>query len=204
VANFSQVAVGQSIEGMSAVAPGLDINANGTAIKVMKDVLPQMYLAPNSGGINGGLAATGGFSDALAVYPPNNNAHLYTFTFAPGVSVSNFSLHMLDFGDLNLTLSTNHYASMTAYDVNGAVVAMQELIYTSPPERNPTSSNIYGNLQTSGDAASALPGQPGNWTWNVSGNGIVRVVLAFGVGHDPNIALDLLFFTTECPAAPIP
>ena len=161
-----------------------------------------MYLAPNSGGINGGLAATGGFSDAIT--RSASQAHLYTFTFAPGTSVSNFSVHMLDFGDLNPSLSMDHYVSMTAYDVNGAVVAMQELSYTTPPERNPMSSNIYGNLQTSGDAAGALPGQPGNWTWNVSGNGIVRVVLAFGVGYDPNIALDILFFTTECPAVPTP
>jgi len=199
-ADFSQVPVGASIEGLGVVAPGLNIDAKGTAVKVLKDVQPEMYLAPNSGGTNGGLAATGGFSDAIT----RNafQAHLYTFTFAPGTSVSNFSLHMLDFGDLNLTLSTNHYVSMTAYNVNGVVIAKQELSYTSTPERNPTSSNIYGNLQTSGDAASALPGQPGNWTWNVSGNGIVRVVLAFGVGHDPNIALDLLFFTTECPAIP--
>ena len=91
---------------------------------------------------------------------------------------------------------------MTAYDVNGAVVSLQEFSYTTSPERNPTSSNIYGNLQISGDAASALSNQPGNWIWNVSGSGIVRVVLQFGVGYDPNIALDLLFFTTECPAVP--
>jgi len=35
----------------------------------------------------------------------------------------------------------------------------------------------------------------------------VRVVLEFGVGYDPNVALDLLFFTTECPPSsptPIP
>src|SRR6185503_4836534 len=144
-ANFSQLAAGQSIEGLGVVAPGLNIDAKGTAIKVLKDVQPEIYLAPNTGGVNGGLAATGGFSDAIT----RNafQAHLYTFTFAPGTLVSNFSVHMLDFGDLNASLSTNHYASMTAYDVNGAVVAKQELSYTTPPERNPTSSNIYGNLQ---------------------------------------------------------
>ncbi|MEO5886059.1 MAG: hypothetical protein ABIQ77_00205 [Anaerolineales bacterium] len=198
--NLGPLAAGQSIEGLGVIAPGLKIDAKGTALKILKDVPPEMYLAPNSGGINGGLAATGGFSDADTRNA--SQAHLYTFTFAPGTTVSNFSLHMLDFGDLNPSLSINHHVSMTAYDVNGAVVAMQELSYTTPPERNPTSSNIYGNLQLSGDAASALSSQPGNWVWNVSGTGIVRVVLQFGVGHDPNIALDLLFFTTECPAVP--
>jgi hypothetical protein len=38
----------------------------------------------------------------------------------------------------------------------------------------------------------------------VSGKGIVKVVLAFGVGHDPNIAFDLLYFVTECPVIPTP
>jgi len=60
-------------------------------------------------------------------------------------------------------------------------------------------SPVYGNLSISGDAISATPGQPGNWTWNVSGSGIVRVVLDFGGGYDPNIGFDVLLFTIECP-----
>ena len=122
----------------------------------------------------------------------NAQAHLYTFTFTPGMLVSNFSLHMLDFGDLNSTLSTDHHVSMTAYDANGLEVAKQELSYIT----NGGISNVYGDLLVSGDATSSSPGQPGNWTWNVSGNGIVRVVLEFGVGYDPNIAFDSLSFTT--------
>ena len=175
----------------------MNIDAKGTAIKILKDVQPQMYLAPNSGGINGGLAAAGGFSDAITRNAME--AHLYTFTFAPGMSVSNFSLHMLDFGDWNPTTSMSHYVSMTAYDVNGTLVSKQELSYTTPAQILPPSSNLYGNLQTTGDAASAISGQPGNWIWNVSGNGIVRVVLEFGVGYDPNIAFDNLSFAEVCP-----
>ncbi|HZM23021.1 MAG TPA: hypothetical protein VFC02_14830, partial [Anaerolineales bacterium] len=114
--------------------------------------------------------------------------------------------HMLDFGDLNPSLSTDHRATMTAYDANGAIVSTHVLSYITLAEHDPTSSNIYGNMQTSGDATGALPGQPGNWTWHVSGAGIVRVVLDFGVldpinnkGYDPNIAFDNLSFATECP-----
>ena len=199
VADFSRLTAGQSVEGFGVVAPFLNIDAKGNAIKVAKDTLPRMYLAPNTAGINGGLSSNGGFSDRTTQQA--GQAHLYAFSFVPGVTVSDFSLHMLDFGDLNPTLSINHHVAMTAFDLNGAVVATQELNYTSPPDQNPTSSNIYGNLSFSGDAVGATPGQPGNWTWHVSGAGIARVVLEFGVGYDPNIAFDTITFTTECTAA---
>jgi hypothetical protein len=63
---------------------------------------------------------------------------------------------------------------------------------------NPRSSNIYGDLRFNGDAVTAPRGQPGNWIWNVSGNGIVRVVLEFGPGYDQNVAFDLLTFSIVC------
>lgn len=196
-ADFSQIAAGQSVEGMGRVAPGLNINAKGTAIKILPNINPAIYISPNDSSIkNGGISTNGGFSDRITQQA--EQAHLYTFTFAPGVSVSNFSLHMLDFGDLNPTLSTNHYVSMTAYDISNAVVATQELTFTTPPERNPTSSDLYGNLNNSGDATTAT-GNPGNWIWNVSGNGIVKVVLEFGAGYDPRIGFHLLSYTAECP-----
>ena len=97
---------------------------------------------------------------------------------------------MVDYGDLNPTLSTNHYVSMTAYNANGIVVSKQELSYTTLGVLFP---------QTPIGDASAPVGQPGNWTWHVSGTGIVRVVLEAGVGFDPNIAFDLLFFSQACP-----
>src|SRR6185295_7644920 len=97
-------------------------------------------------------------------------------------------------------LSTSHYVAMTAYDANGAVVSKEELSYTTLAESGPRSSSLYGDLFFNGDAVAAPFGQPGNWIWNVSGNGIVRVVLEFGAGYDPNIGFDLLSFTTECAA----
>ena len=87
---------------------------------------------------------------------------------------------------------------MTAYDANGQIVSVQELSYTTLAEYGPRSSDLYGDLQVTGDGYTALPGQPGNWTWDVSGTGIVKVVLEFGVGFDPYIGFDTLHFTTEC------
>ena len=198
-ADFSQIAVGQSVEGPDVVAPNLNIDANGTAVRILPDMQPAIYIAPNSGAVitNGGLAPGGGFTDMVA--KDAGQAHLYTFTFAPRISTSEFSLHMLDYGDYNPTASTTHYVSMTAYDENGAVVDIQELSYTTLAETFPGSSNLYGDLQLSGDATGALAGQPGNWTWHVSGTGIVKVVLEFGAGFDPRIGFDTLSFTTECP-----
>ena len=125
-------------------------------------------------------------------------AHLYTFTFAPGVSVTNFSLHMLDYGDWNYTMVTDHYVSMTAYNATGGVVSKQELSYTTLTDAAPHSSSLYGDLYLTGDAVMAPMGQPGNWIWNVSGNGITKVVLEFGVGYDPNVGFDLLSYTYVC------
>jgi hypothetical protein len=192
-ADFSKVTPGISVEGMGAVAPGLNIDAQGTAVHIESGVAPVVY---GAGIANGALAQGGGFSDLIA--KQDIKAHLYTFTFAPGTSVSNFSVHMLDFGDYNPTGSTSHYVSMTAYNTAGSIVGKQELSYTSSSEFTPHSSNIYGDLSLSGDAATAQVGQPGNWFWNLSGNGIVRVVLEFGVGFDPYIGFDTLSFTPAC------
>jgi hypothetical protein len=196
-ANFNNVQTGQSVEGLGVVAPHLEINAKGRAVKVAQGTDPAVYYAPpGSGNRNGALAGDGGFSDLETkdLFQP----HLYTFTFAPGVLVTNFSLHMLDFGDWNPTLSTSHAASMTAYNAAGNVVSREELSYTTPADETPRTSNLYGDLRFNGDAASPPVGQPGNWIWNVSGNGIVRIVLEFGVGHDPNIAFDLLSYNVVC------
>jgi hypothetical protein len=157
-ADFSGVGLGQSIEGMGVVAPNLNIDAKGTAVKILEASEPLIYLAPNgSGGVNGGLSPGGGFSDVIT--KDALQAHLYTFTFAAGVSVNNFSLHMQDFGDWNPSLSTAHYVSMTAYDVNGVVVSKQELSYTTLAQELPRSSNLYGDLWLTGDAVTSAPGQ---------------------------------------------
>jgi hypothetical protein len=195
--DLSTVPIGQSVEGLGKVAPYLYIDAKRDAVRVAQATGPTVYLAPNgSGRVNGALVADGGFSDVETkrLLEP----HLYNFTFAPGVSITNFSLHMLDYGDLNHPADASHYASMTAYDANGNVISKEELSYTTLAERIPRTSSLYGDLWINGDAATAALGQPGNWIWNVSGNGISRVVLEFGAGFDPNVAFDLLTYTIVC------
>ncbi len=194
VADFSQVAPGGSVEGVGVVAPNLDIDARGTAVKISEATAPVVYGAsPNNTFLNGGIAAGGGFSDATS--QAARVAHRYTFTFA-GIAVSDFSLHMLDFGDWNPSLSTAHSVNLTAYNGNGTVVAQQAINYTTQGVALPVDGGTYGNLTITGDAISASPGQLGNWTWNVSGSGIVKVVLDFGAGFDPAIGFDTL--TMNC------
>jgi len=191
-ADFSQIAVGESVEGLDVVAPNLNIDAIGTAVKIMADTFPTGYISLNDIG-NEFLPAGGGFTDMTTKRA--SQPHQYTFTFAPGTSVSNFSLHMLDYGDYNPSLATSHYVSMTAYDANDNIVSLQEVQYTTEP--GSLISNLYGDLKFTGDAT-ASPGQLGNWTWNVSGSGIVKVVLEFGIGFDPAIGFDELSFIAEC------
>lgn len=197
-ADFTKVSVGASVEGMGKVAPGLNIDGRGTAVRVSTGVNPMVYSAPNDGGqTNGALASGNGFSDYKT--KTEEKAHQYTFTFAPGTTVSSFSLRMLDFGDLNPTASANHVASMTAYNAANQQVTVQEMRYTSAATTYPRSSTEYGDLRFSGDAASASPQQPGNWTWTVSGSGITKIVLSFGAGYDPYIGFDTLTYSVECP-----
>jgi hypothetical protein len=197
--DFSQIAVGDPVEGLGTVHEWLDIQAKGTAKHVVEgtNANPAVYASnvPGVGTVfNAGMVAAGGFSDPDTQIA--GGAHQYTFTFAPGVTISNFTLRMLDFGDYNPTGSPSHLVTMTAYNASNVAVTSQQLSYTTDAA---FVSPVYGDLLVSGDAISATPGQPGNWTWNVSGNGIVRVALDFGAGHDPNIGFDLLSFSLGCP-----
>jgi len=196
--DFSALNPGDSVEGLDTVSLGLEIDAvGGNAVVLMPgDVTAVTYGAPNGGSSikNGCMDSTGGFADADV-----NRIHYYVFTF-DGKSVSEFSLHMLDFGDYNPTRSTEHLVTMTAYDALGGEVNSDTLEYTSSSAGNPRAngSNV-GDLYLTGDACNALPGEPGNWTWEVSGSGIVKVELVVNKGIDPNIAFDNLCFTIECP-----
>ncbi len=204
-ANFTNVPIGQSVQGLGKVAPDLNIQALHTAVRVAPKVNPNVYKAwgpsgPNSV-INGGVnVLMGGFADYQA-HVLEEGAH-YTFTFTSGVTVSDFKVHMLDYGDWNPKLKTNHSVVLSAFDANNVLITSQTLQYTTPAIELPNSSSLYGNLRINGDAVRAPAGMPGNWTWEVSDpqGRIARVALDVGVGPDPAFALDTLFYTlSTCP-----
>ena len=193
-ANFSQVNVGDTVEGFGVVAPYLNIDAKGSAVMIQAGQDPFQYRATGTGTaiVNGGIDPTGGFGDSITQL--RGQPHRYTFSFVPGISVNDFSLRMLDFGDLNPTLATNHTVTMRGYNAAGQVVAERILSYTTTAVRLPP------EMTMAGDATGATLGQPGNYPWHITGNGIIKVVLEFGEGYDPNVGFDNLAFTTEdCP-----
>ena len=200
-ADFTRTAVGQSVEGWDQVAPGLKIDAIGSdsnvALAIKENVPPLAYISWINGMeiANYAVDPNGGFSDFYA--KQQKAPHRYTFSFAPGVSVGTFSLHMLDFGDYNPTGSLTSYVKLTAKDANGNIVSQDEIDYDII---NGDYSKMFGKLKDgSGDAANALFGQPGFWPWTASGIGIKEVVIEFGAGHDPKIGFDTLNFVTEHP-----
>ena len=194
-ADFGQVPLGDPIEGFGVVASFLSIDARGEAVMIQPGQDPFQYRATGTGTaiVNGGIDPAGGFGDSVSQRA--GQPHRYTFSFAPGISVNDFSLRMLDFGDLNPTLSTNHSVTMRGYNAAGQVVAEQVLSYTTTAVRLPPEMTLAG------DATGAAPGEPGNFNWHVTGTGIVKVILEFGEGYDPNVGFDGLSYSAEvlCP-----
>lgn len=203
-ANFTKVSEGSSVEGFGTVAEHLNIYAtgDGDAIKIKEDTTASTtyaaYGAPNNACdkitiLNGGLTSDGGFSDLTA--KDAKTAHSYAFYF--DVPITEFSLRMLDFGDYNPTKATVHLAEMKPSYL-GVYGTTQTLQYDTPGVTSPTSSSNpdVGNLLCgTGDAVDADLGEPGNYIWQVSGDGIDKVELVFGTGFDPKIGFDNLCFT---------
>ena len=201
--NFSDLASGQSVEGLGAVHPLLNISSTGNAVAVFEgDSTAVAYGAPNpSAGVgasvlNNGMGANGGFTDI-------DKLHQYEFTFAEGVTVDYFSIKLYDFGDFNPVSATEHSVQLIGLDAANTTIATQTMSYTSDASVNPTTGSA-GNLQLTGDAHTALPQEPGNFTFTVNGSGISRVALEFSHNNstvpqssDPNIGLAVLCFQTE-------
>jgi hypothetical protein len=210
-ADFSILTEGASVEGLGTVSLYLDIHTPmGGAVKIVENGTLTAYGSPNLACYvdpatpvpivdNGGIADGGGFSDMEAVDPESGNpfAHEYTFSFED-VTISSFTLRMLDFGDWNPSTATHHKVEMIAY-AESSPVSSQVLEYDTLADNTPneSSSPDYGNLQCNTGDASAESSYPGNWTWNVSGEGITQVTLTFPDGYDPFIGFDSLCFVVE-------
>ncbi|UCD76122.1 MAG: hypothetical protein JSV91_04205 [Phycisphaerales bacterium] len=202
--DFTTVAAGASVEGLGTVHTDLNIQSPGNAVRIVAGGAAA-YGAPNNPNChdiagyppNGCIDAVyGGFSQTGS---DGSKTHRYTFTFSPGMTVSDFSLRMLDYGDYNPSKADYHYARMYAVNASDGVVDEHILDYWSDGTGNPTDS-AYGNLLCgAGDACDSQPGDPGNWTWSVAGEGIVRIELEFGEGLDPKIGFDSVAFTVDGP-----
>jgi hypothetical protein len=104
---------------------------------------------------------------------------------------------MVDYGDFNPTSNADHFVKMTAYDEEGgAVVDEQILSFVDAATVNPPALACPATYPGgAGDACTAEPGEPGNYTWKVeneTGMGIGYITLEFGAGFDPKIGFDNL------------
>lgn len=150
-----------------------------------------------------GCLGPGGFADlGTGDFTPATKKHQYVFTFASGVAVQSFSLRMVDWGDfLPFGANADHVYSMdmAAYNAAGDVVDTDRIQFTAAGTALIRDSVEFGSLRLAGDACSATPGQPGNFTFHVSGPGIVRVTLQpkDRPSEDPNMALADLSFELQ-------
>jgi hypothetical protein len=209
--SFDAKAPGASVVGAGAVHPQLEIGySDGNDVVAIEELAsPAAYGATKSGilnVLNAHIAtpqSVRGFADVgSGDFTPATKKHQYVFTFAAGVSVSRFSLRMLDWGDFmpNGANADGQYAMvMTAFDDDDEVVATDEIAFTSEgSQASGRISNEYGNLLQAGDA-SAADGQPGNAVLQVTGAGIVRVTVRprDQQSIDPHIGFNELQFDTE-------
>jgi len=144
-----------------------------------------------------GIGPQGGFADSLARDVARNNTgpNDFTFQIAPGWAARSFSITLLDFGDNDPMLAKSGSVTWTAYDSVGAVVTQQVLKITIDPDLANPNRATYDfpvgsftrpgentatsmNPQTQADAT-ALPQEPGNFTFNLTGPGITRVAVSW-------------------------
>ena len=204
--DFGAKNAGASVNGLGAVHPLLNISSTNNSVVVKENEFPAAYGA-NTGGVTNVINAclgSAGFADVgSGDFTSATRLHDYVFTFAAGTSVREFSLHMLDYGDFNPRHATSHSVKLVAYNAAGEIVDEDELSYTSDSATNPTSGSA-GNLFVTGDACTAQPGEPGNFTFKVCGSHITRLEMHYlnnssspSKPSDPNIAFNKLCFVLE-------
>jgi hypothetical protein len=205
--DFESLSAGAFVEGLGTIHPDLNISTTGVNSRVIVEgAMPATYGAPNGASSvqNGCLGTPGagfGTPGAGKGFADISGVHDYVFTFSSGHTVSAFSLLMLDYGDINLVHATQHEVKLVAFDAANNVVDDDKLSYTSTSATNPRSGSA-GDLFFTGDACDASAGQPGIFTFMVSGTGIVRVELQYSnnsgtptIRSDPNIGFDNVVFT---------
>ena len=184
---FESLTPGTTVEGLGAVHPDLRITSVawpfgpsctvGVAAAIEEGVATP-FAAYGTGGSfpNGCLNGIRGFGD------PQGCVLNYDFTFASGVTVSCFSIRMLDYGDLFPFGGTTHVVTLTGYDASNTQVSQDVL------------TMLGGVDLIAGDACTAQASDPGNRLFTVTGAGIVRAELRFDAVPDPNCGFDDISF----------
>jgi hypothetical protein len=125
----------------------------------------------------------------------------FAFDFG-GKTVSRFSVQMLDFGDELPADAHSVSVELLAYKADGTPVAPQagDVTKLTLPEPLPPPAD----LAVSGDACTAQTGDPGNFTFSISGAGIAKVEIVSKGGVDPNVAFDKVAFDLDLEQLEVP
>lgn len=198
--SFSALASGASMEGVGTVDPRLTIATTNGMGQVIRQGSANVRYNWNGAASqdNGGIIPSGGFADM----DPGLTRHDFVFVPNGGLLITSFSVRMLDFGDYNPYSGTASAARVVGLDASSTVVASDTISFTHDATANPTVGSL-GNPQVTSDATAA-PGSPGNYTFNISAPNIARVEFQFlhnsaqvltTIPSDPNIGFDSLDVT---------
>jgi len=217
--DLSNFSAGDIIEGMDTVFPGLNIFAqleaqvNGDGDKqvvvIEQEKSPRAYGSGPLGAqsiLNGCLGLDKGIGIPRNESPLDNDLYSFVFQFDEGVFVNYFSLNTLDCGDYDPEMLLEHSIALVAYDEFGQVVSSDVHTYNTdevnPDLHNPLNPDFdlgpdYDN--DPGDACRSSEEDPGNYTFEVSGHGINKVVLEIesGNGVDPFFGIRNICFNSE-------
>ncbi|HAA16545.1 MAG TPA: hypothetical protein DCE41_34490 [Cytophagales bacterium] len=200
--DFSLYPQGHSAEMTDGLYPGLQVSTSGGhGVIAYEGGIISTYISTNKE--KNPLGCLGiGLVDARPKAYRDNNFN-FEFTDKP---VSEFSLTLADYGDYNPGRASWHYAALIAYDAYGSEVDRHELEYTTSGNKNKTSAE-WGNMGRPGDYCRAQPGEPGNYSFDVTGENIVRIELKFdnnsgdiyggNRSSDPNVAIPAICFTLQ-------
>ena len=141
--DFGSKAAGDSVNGLGAVHPRLYISSTNNA-RVVKEGADPIAYGGNLLGINNVpnacIGPGAGFADlgaAAGNFSVDSRLHDYVFTFAPGTSVSEFSLRIVDHGDFNPgQLNGLGYELMRSGDLDGAIRVLVRNVETYPSDAN--------------------------------------------------------------------
>jgi len=196
--NFSSFSAGDLAEGMNTVFPGLNIYAqleaqvngdgNKSVVVIEEEKSPRAYGSGPLGAqsvLNGCLGPDKGIGIPRNESPLDNDLYSFVFQFDEGICVNYFSLNTLDCGDYDPEVLLEHSIALVAYDELNQPITSDVHIYTThevdPVPHNPLNPdfdpdpNVYNN--DPGDACRSTSGEPGNYTYVVSGHRINKVVL---------------------------
>lgn len=193
--DFESLAPGATVEGPGAVHPDLTITSvawpfspscvpGGAEVVQSGNPFPFAGYGAGANIPNGCLNGTKGFADSAGCVLD------YDFTFKPGLTVSCFSIRIVDFGDLFPFGGATHQVLLTAYDAGNNIVDQAQLLM------------IGGVNLVTGDACTSQAGDPGNTILGVGGAGIVKVSLTYDSSPDPNVGYDDIAFCEEIGTTP--